>query len=40
MLYGYSMGNMNIIKLIESSHGDINNIIILLETALRELLPS
>lgn len=40
MLYGYSMGKMNIVKLIESGHSDINNIIILPETARRELLPS
>jgi hypothetical protein len=38
MLYGYSMGNMNIVKLTESGYSGINNIISLPKSSFLELL--
>ncbi len=38
MLYGYSMGNTNIVKLIDNGYSGIGIITSLLETVRRELL--
>lgn len=38
MLYGYSMGNLNIAKLTESGYSDISITTSQLETVRRELL--
>lgn len=38
MLYDYSMGNMNIVKLTESDYSGISIITSLLKTVRRELL--
>lgn len=38
MIYGYSMGNLNIVKLTESGYSGISIITIQLKTVRRELL--